>query len=84
MHLCLRQTAFTLALQAKRSGEREGARRKATGRVRGDRMYVYCRVSHSRAELSFSGKRPLTLPMLRIGALPLPAEAGRGQSVEAE
>jgi hypothetical protein len=56
MHLCLRQTAFTLALQAKRSGESEGARRKATGRVRGDRMYVYCRVSQSRAELSLFRK----------------------------
>ena len=30
------QAGFTLALQAKRSGERVGARRKAAGRVRGN------------------------------------------------
>ncbi len=62
---------ITLAPQAKRGGEREGTRRAAAGRVRG--LFVSQAI----------GKKPLTLPMLRMGPLPLPAEAGRGQ-MEAE
>ncbi len=75
-----------------RSGERVGARRAAVGRVRGlypeNAFYqVMAFVPVQQCSWLASnrvGKRPLTLPLLRNGSLPLPAEAGRGYFAEAE